>query len=65
MQIYINGEKREVIGFNLSEILTALGMSRPGIAVAVNDEVVHREDWKQRTLKEKDSVLIITATQGG
>lgn len=36
-----------------------------GLAVAVNNQVVPRSDWKTTLLQDQDSILIITATQGG
>lgn len=44
--------------------LEAPRMSK-GVAVAVNNEVIPKEQWSSRLLQENDSVLIITATQGG
>lgn len=36
-----------------------------GIAVAVNEEVIPRSEWAEHSLHENDTILIITATQGG
>jgi sulfur carrier protein len=36
-----------------------------GIAVAVNNELVHRTEWISHTLHEGDQVLIIKAAYGG
>jgi sulfur carrier protein len=36
-----------------------------GMAVAVNDELVHRPEWAGHTLHEGDHVLIIKAAYGG
>jgi sulfur carrier protein len=44
--------------------LEARGKSK-GIAVAVNNQVIPKTDWGNTILQDKDSVLIITATQGG
>lgn len=42
------------------------GDPRPhGVAVAVDDEVVPREEWSRRQLAEDASVEIVTAVQGG
>ena len=66
MKIVLNGEYRSFEGSSLGDLLEelALGM-RMGIAVAVNEKVVPREGWAQTPLKDEDSVLVITATQGG
>ncbi|MFP3596265.1 sulfur carrier protein ThiS [Chryseobacterium sp. SIMBA_029] len=38
---------------------------KKGIAVAVNNSIVPQPSWPDTLLKNKDSILIITATQGG
>ncbi len=44
--------------------LEASGKSK-GIAVAINNQVVPRTQWASTVLRDRDFVLIITATQGG
>lgn len=44
--------------------LEAPGKSK-GIAVAVNNLVIPKTSWADTMLRDKDSILIITATQGG
>lgn len=39
--------------------------NRKGIAVAINNRVVQRQEWPSCTLQENDKVLIISATRGG
>ncbi len=36
-----------------------------GIAVALNNQVVPRTQWPTTPLNDRDTILIITATQGG
>lgn len=68
MEIFIN---RQISQFSESElsIQTLLDKQRPGshagIAVAVNDQVISKNDWPVTTLSHYDRVLIITASQGG
>jgi thiamine biosynthesis protein ThiS len=38
---------------------------KKGIAVALNNRIVPQTDWAKTFLKDQDSILIITATQGG
>lgn len=38
---------------------------KKGIAIAVNNRIIPLSAWAETLLKDKDSVLIITATQGG
>jgi len=67
MNIYFNSDP-VAIGDNIS--LDALLVSKDfdtktGIAVAVNNSVVGRQDWKSHILKENDKVLVISAVKGG
>lgn len=36
-----------------------------GVALAVNDQIVPRQQWEDYLLKPNDNILIITAVQGG
>jgi sulfur carrier protein len=38
---------------------------RKGIAVALNNRIIPQTLWAETILTDKDSILIITATQGG
>lgn len=68
MEITINHTKKtfEVLPDNL-EALMAMEIpgKKKGIAVALNNRIIPLSAWAETILKDKDSVLIITATQGG
>lgn len=49
----------------LQDLLTQLNISDKGIAIAVNNQIVSKNDWNQRQLAEGENILIIRATQGG
>ena len=36
-----------------------------GIALAINNTVIPKQDWDSHKLNETDDILIISATQGG
>lgn len=38
---------------------------KKGIAVAVNEQIIPRHQWKEYTLQQNDRILVITAAQGG
>lgn len=54
-----------ILPSNLQDLLTQLKISGKGIAVAVNNQIVSKNDWNRRELSEGENVLIIRATQGG
>ncbi|PQJ20694.1 sulfur carrier protein ThiS [Tenacibaculum sp. SG-28] len=50
---------------SIQELVAKMQISSSGIAVAVNSSVVKKEDWSSKIVKNNDTVLIITSTQGG
>lgn len=68
MKIRINGEDRRVTAdLTLHELLIEMELdpTHPGIAVAVNREVVPKAEWTQKAIDENSEVEIIRAVQGG
>ena len=68
MKIRINGEDKNVNAeLTLYELLLEIGLepTQPGIAVAVNREVVPQAAWNQKKIDENSEVEIIRAVQGG
>jgi len=67
VNITVNDEIREVSeGCDLDEALSHLGFSSTnGCAVALNEEVILKENWDSRKLTNGDRILIVQATQGG
>lgn len=68
MTIKVNGEAKEVSsGLTLHQLLVDLEIdpSRPGIAVAINQEVVLRTQWEETEIQPESEVEIIRAAQGG
>ncbi|AZA87836.1 sulfur carrier protein ThiS [Chryseobacterium shandongense] len=49
------------------EVLIAMELpeKKKGIAVALNNRIIPQSFWAETFLNNKDSILIITATQGG
>jgi sulfur carrier protein len=65
--VRVNGVEREHAAASLADLLREVGcdLDRPGIAVAVNDEVVPRPLWGSRRIEPGDRIEIVTAVQGG
>lgn len=59
--VEIDGELQPV----LSDVLAAQGVPARGIAVAINNRVVRRDDWSVTRLSDGDSITVITAICGG
>jgi sulfur carrier protein len=68
MTVYVNGRPEEVAtGETVAGLLTGLGHppGGPGIAVALNGEVVPRGAWATTGLGDQDRLEVLGASQGG
>jgi sulfur carrier protein len=67
MHVYINNKPQEVAEHcTIMQLLQTLALSSfNGIAVAVNNRVVRRDQWPDYMLSGTDQVTVITASQGG
>ncbi len=67
--VTVNGEDRDVpAGYALTSVLRDLDVHpdyASGVAVAVNSEVIPREQWGDVVLDDGDTVEVIQAQQGG
>ncbi len=66
MQVWVNGEAREVPeDTTLAALLAQLQVGGPGVAVEVNAEVVRRVRHAEHRLNPQDRVEIVTFVGGG
>jgi len=66
MNIYINNEPVIINDCTVTGLLDHHGLhEKTGYAVAVNEQVISKEQWSQYQIEDGDKVLIINPTQGG
>ena len=67
MEVFINQEIKTIDeNVDLLTLLESLQLSsKKGIAIAVNNTVISKNNWKSHIIQERDKITIITATQGG
>ena len=70
MTIFINDVATEIPNttYTLTDVLKNIlniSKDKKGIAIAVNEEVIPKNQWDQFTIKENDRLLVIIAAQGG
>lgn len=68
MELTINHQKKffKKAPASLEQLLLSENLKKTkGIAVALNNQVVPQKDWASTSLNTNDTILIITATQGG
>ena len=65
MTIQINNKATDTKASNIAELANELGLPQKGVAIAVANTMVPREEWETTALTEGASVVIIKAAFGG
>ncbi|WP_068939176.1 sulfur carrier protein ThiS [Chryseobacterium timonianum] len=68
MELIINHTRKtfDILPESLEALLAMeLPGKKKGIAVALNNRIIPLSAWAETSLNNNDSILIITATQGG
>ena len=65
MTIQINNKATETKASNIAELANELRLPQKGVAIAVANTMVPREEWETTALEEGASVVIIKAAFGG
>ncbi len=67
MTIWVNQNEHQYdASLSLLAVLKDLGKAdKTGIAVAVNNSVIPKNNWTELIINHQDKITIITATQGG
>ena len=65
MQVYVNGELRDVDAASLADLITHLELPVARIAIELNREVVRRGEWGSTMLKDEDRIEIVHFVGGG
>lgn len=53
-------------GITVSSALAEIGItSFSGVAVAINDQILKKEEWDSHKLVSADTIVVIRASQGG
>lgn len=66
MQISVNDETLHCADATLLiQLLEQLNLNQPGIALALNQHILPRDQWDRQPLQEGDALLIFQAIAGG
>lgn len=65
MKILVNSKETETQAADVAALAAELALPKAGVAVAVNNQMVRRDDWAATPLNEGDNILIIKAACGG
>lgn len=66
MKVYLN-QQEICVGsrVTLRDLLAGQSITPEGVAVAVNNRVIPKEEWRDTFLANNDKVTVIRATCGG
>jgi sulfur carrier protein len=65
-EITLNGAPHQVApGTTLANLIEALSLSNQAVALAVNRNVVPRQQWRERGMQAGDQVDVVRAIGGG
>lgn len=65
MKVTINNKETETQAKNVKELALELQLPATGCAVAINNEMVPRDEWENRTILEGADIVIVKAFCGG
>lgn len=65
MNLIINGDERVLSAQTLSGLVEELGMKPDQVAIELNREIVHKEQWAQTRLQDRDRLEIVHFVGGG
>ena len=65
MRLIINGEKKKLNCNKVSDLLNVLNLDKDIVAVELNKNIVHRENFEKTKLRDNDKLEIVKAVGGG
>jgi sulfur carrier protein len=65
MKLIINGKEKELKCSKVSDLLSDLGLDKDTVAVELNKNIVHRQDFDNTKLKDNDKLEIVKVVGGG
>ncbi|HBC8871263.1 sulfur carrier protein ThiS [Proteus mirabilis] len=66
MNITVNDERYSLdMPVTISQLLIELKQPSMGVALAINDIIIPRENWNTQMLNEGDTILLFQAIAGG
>lgn len=65
MKLIINEQQKDLPVNNIRTLLIALEQPEQGIAIAVNQAIINRQQWDDFQLSENDNISLFQAIAGG
>ena len=65
MKVNINNKETETQALNVKQLAEELNLPAKGVAIAISNSTVPRNDWEQTPIAEGADIVIIKAFCGG
>ena len=65
MKVNINNKETETQALNVKQLAEELNLPAKGVAIAISNSMVPRNDWEQTSITEGADIVIIKAFCGG
>lgn len=65
MKVNINNKETETQALNVKQLAEELNLPAKGVAIAISNSMVPRNDWEQTLIAEGADIVIIKAFCGG
>ena len=65
MKLIINGEEKELNCERVSDLLNSLDLEKDMVAVELNKNIVHRQNFNNTKLNDNDKLEIVKVVGGG
>ena len=65
MKLIINGKEKKVECKRVSDLLDTLSLNKNAVAVELNRDIVHRQNFEDTKLKDNDKLEIVNVVGGG
>ena len=65
MKVNINNKETETQALNANQLAEELNLPAKGVAIAISNSMVPRNDWEQTPIAEGADIVIIKAFCGG
>lgn len=65
MKVNINNKETETQALNVKQLAEELNLPAKGVAIAISNSMVPRNDWEQTPIAEGADIVIIKAFCGG
>ena len=65
MKVNLNNKETETQALNVKQLAEELNLPAKGVAIAISNSMVLRNDWEQTPIAEGADIVIIKAFCGG